>query len=82
MPCQPFTLPGGARGFVCTRGRRKPEPPCACGAPGRYLCDFQVGRRTCDRPMCGQHAYQVGPDRHLCDDHVKAETGDLFQEAG
>jgi len=67
MPCTPFTLPGGARGFVCSR---TPRPRCACGKPSEYQCDAPRGRSTCSRHLCAACATQVGPDTHLCPDHA------------
>ncbi len=48
MPCTPFTLPGGGRGFICTRG---PRPRCACGQPATIQCDAPTKRKSgaCDR---------------------------------
>ena len=86
MPCTPFTLPGGARGFICTRS---PRPRCACGQPATLQCDAPTKRRsgTCDRHMCAACALEVGPDRHLCRDHAAralehpaaAGQGEMFQ---
>lgn len=82
MPCTPFTLPGGGRGFICTRGRR---PTCACGKAASLQCDAptpaklissgpKAGRvrkaGTCDRHLCAACATEVGPDRHLCPEHA------------
>ena len=42
----------------------------ACGVCGCYadlLCDFPMGRgKTCDLPICGEHAREVGDNLHLC----------------
>lgn len=82
MPCQPFTLPGGARGFVCSR---TPRPRCACGQPSAFQCDAptpgklissgpNAGRvrkpSTCSRHLCAQCATMTGPDTHLCPTHA------------
>ncbi len=69
MPCTPFELPGGGRGFLCTRS---PRPRCACGKPGAFQCDAPSKRRsgTCDKHLCASCATEVGPDRHLCPVHV------------
>ena len=71
MPCTPFTLPGGARGILCTRTRR---PRCACGQPATLQCDAPTKRRsgTCDKHLCAACATEVGPDRHLCSTHAQA----------
>jgi hypothetical protein len=56
-------------GFICSRGRRTKR--CAyCSAPGAYLCDFPVKAGTCDRPVCGQHRTNVGPEKDMCRDHA------------
>lgn len=69
MPCQPFTLPNGARGVLCTRSRR---PRCACGQPATLQCDAPTKRKsgTCDRHLCAACAVEVGPDKHLCPGHA------------
>ncbi len=41
-----------------------------CLAPGDNLCDYPVGEsKTCDRPMCDDHAKGVANDTHYCRDH-------------
>lgn len=74
MPCTPFQLPDGARGFICTRGPRRKSPRCTeCAGDGLYLCDAKVGRRkTCDAPACAAHCVTVGDDRHYCLAHAAA----------
>jgi hypothetical protein len=69
MPCTPFELPGGGRGFLCTRG---PRPRCVCGKLGAFQCDAPSKRRsgTCDKHLCASCATDVGPDRHLCPVHA------------
>ncbi len=82
MPCQPFTLPNGARGFICSR---TPRPRCACGQPSAFQCDAptpgklissgpNAGRvrkpGTCSRHLCAQCATVTGPDTHLCPTHA------------
>lgn len=63
--------------------RNPPAPCCArilasvngeqletrCMAISSLLCDWPVDGRTCDAPLCEQHAHQVGPDRHYCRAH-------------
>jgi len=77
--------------ILCTRGRRRKLPPCACGRPQVKLCDFSlalarknvvdIGTRdrhvklTCDAPLCDGCAVSVGPDRDLCPAHAGASTG-------
>ena len=69
MPCTPFTRPGGGSGILCTRTRR---PRCACGQPATLQCDAPTKRRsgTCDKHLCASCATEVGPDRHLCQQHA------------
>lgn len=70
MPCTPFTLTGGARGFICSRTRRL---RCACGQAATLQCDAPSQRRsgTCDRHVCATCATEVGPDKHLCAVHAE-----------
>jgi hypothetical protein len=72
MPCYPVRLDNGtgAVAIVCGRlGKR-----CSsCGGISEFLCDFPVGDgKTCDRPMCRDHAVVVGKNRHLCLQHEHA----------
>lgn len=82
MPCTPLTFPDGSRAIVCTRG---PRPRCACGTRATLQCDapmpsklissgLNAGRvrkpSTCDRHLCTSCATEVGPDRHLCQEHA------------
>ena len=66
-------------------------PPCAdhrCNWVSDYLCDFPVGNnKTCDRPLCGDHAYEVAPDTHYCAPHYEMwlkfrESGGIKKELG
>jgi len=43
-----------------------------CCAMATLLCDHQLSDgKTCDMPLCAEHATEVGPDRHLCPLHGK-----------
>lgn len=55
---------------------------CAdCMAVGDFLCDYPVGDgKTCDRPICGDHAHEIGPDLHYCNAHYQMWTE--FKERG
>ena len=70
--------------IICSRSRRT-NPKCKwCNRPSTKLCDYWVssdGRpgRTCDAPMCDEHAVRVGPEKDHCPEHVKAE--ELAQRA-
>jgi hypothetical protein len=82
VSCEPIELPGGGFGIICGGHRRK---YCACGRAADLLCDWKVrGRKsgTCDRPVCRQHAHQVGPDKHLCQEHTKAYADWLKRHPG
>lgn len=48
-------------------------PHCAdCAAVGDLLCDYPVGDgKTCDRPMCDDHAHEIGPELHYCEAHYQ-----------
>lgn len=72
MTCEPVKLQGGGRAIVCSRGQRRKR--CfACDLLESYQCDWKMGGgKTCDRPLCPDHAKQVGPDKHLCPEHIEA----------
>jgi hypothetical protein len=61
-------LPGGDV-FLCG----DLGPHCAdpgCGGVGDSLCDWPIGDgKTCDLPLCDDHARAVGMDRHMCPVH-------------
>lgn len=64
---------GQVIGIIC--GVRAQKKFCACGRVAELLCDWKVGDKksgTCDKPICRQHALEVGPDKHLCPEHQKA----------
>jgi len=48
-------------------------PHCAdsrCSWVSDSLCDYPVGdKKTCNRPLCDDHAYEVAPDIHYCAPH-------------
>jgi len=47
---------------------------CNCAAD--FLCDHPVGSgKTCDLPLCRDHAQRVGPDYHLCPIHLAEFRG-------
>ena len=59
-------------------------PHCTdCAAPSDVLCDYPVGDgKTCDRPMCGDHAYHVSTDTDYCRDHFIMWQEYLASERG
>lgn len=69
MTCYVFREPDGAIGFMCgDLGPHCNEP--GCGAPGDNLCDSPMGKgKTCDLPLCDEHAREVGENRHFCPVH-------------
>lgn len=64
---------GDATVILCTRGRRRSRKCCVPGCPrdADRLCDADIGQRTCDAPICTQHAKRIGPDRDLCPKHAE-----------
>lgn len=74
MACEHIKFPDGTTGIICGV-RRSPVNFCSCGRVAELLCDWKVKRKrsgTCDRPICKQHALEVAPDKHLCQEHQKA----------
>ncbi len=70
MHCTRVRLPGGFFAFLCgtDTGRIQACRWCETGAP--FLCDWKVAPgRTCDAPICGDHAFEAGPEKHLCPEH-------------
>lgn len=51
------------QGFRCT----------ACFLAAGYLCDWRVANGgLCNKPICPDHAEQVGPNKHLCPEHQES----------
>lgn len=59
--------------IVCGSFKKK-APPCGwCVRAGVNLCDHVVdpkALKTCDAPICDNHAQDRGSNRHLCPDHA------------
>lgn len=55
---------------------------CAdCMGFGDFLCDYPVGNgKTCDRPLCDDHAHEIAPEIHYCNAHNK--MWDAFKKSG
>lgn len=72
MRCGYVRLQGGRTAIVCGRGRRIDR--CAwCTKDGTFQCDWKIGGgKTCDKHLCGKHAQEVAPEKHLCPEHQKA----------
>lgn len=80
----PFYRFGTGFAHIRLSGKARKNPPAACAAPfelngkvvrccamSSYLCDFELANgKTCDAPICDEHARQIGPDRHLCPTHA------------
>jgi hypothetical protein len=62
---------GRVTAIVCTRGRRRPKPCRWCKNPGTRLCDYKVGGKTCDAPLCGDHAKSLQGGLDHCPDHAR-----------
>jgi hypothetical protein len=73
MPCEVVKLGDGTAAIVCTRGERSKTPCRWCSRVHTKLCDYPLGGikkgKSCDAPICDQHAREIGPDRHLCPPH-------------
>lgn len=73
MTCDTVELPNGTRAIVCGGKRRRRQRCSSCGLQCDFLCDWKVGQgKTCDAPICGIHAVEVAPNKHLCPEHKKA----------
>lgn len=70
MPCHRYNTKHGMVFIRVSRGQKMPDPCRECGDISGFLCDFPVGDgKTCDRPLCGDHAHEVAPDVHYCTPH-------------
>lgn len=48
---------------------------CDCGRPARWWCDWKMPRNEyglCNRPLCAEHASNVGEMKYLCPEHAQA----------
>lgn len=82
MPCTPFRNgDGSVTGIVCTKSRRVRCRVPGCSKWSTKLCDWKLhkveaGKRaftgkTCDMPLCADHAKSPAPDKDLCPAHWK-----------
>lgn len=71
MVCQIITSKKIGKMFLC--GKLKKEPNCRkCSAVSDKLCDYPVGEdKTCDAPLCIEHAINIAGDIDYCPDHAK-----------
>ena len=71
MGCQ--KVPWGDGAVIFCGATLKPAPNCSapnCTKPSTIECDWPAAEgKTCDKPVCGDHAEQVGPNKHWCRDH-------------
>lgn len=75
MSCDHIKVPGGGVAIVCSRGRRQQRCRWCVSRPGKFLCDWKVGPgKTCDKPICSEHAQEVASNKHLCPEHQKTYT--------
>jgi hypothetical protein len=82
MPCRHVHRPGGGYAIVCgPRVRRSIRRCVVCNCPDTMatmkLCDYPLQDklgRTCDAPVCVEHAMHVEPDTDYCPQH--APTGE------
>jgi hypothetical protein len=55
-------------GISC--GRSKYNRCYICGKPATKLCDYPISdTETCDKPMCQEHAHNIGKDNDVCNEH-------------
>lgn len=74
MACRTVKV-DGITGIVCGERRHRRPRRCKCSAPATLLCDWRVGKGTCDEAICTTHAEEVSPDKHLCPEHQVAYRG-------
>ena len=75
MTCRMVRL-GDGFAIVCARARRPRWRRCGvldCRRWAKYACDGTTGARSCDMPLCADHAKPIGPDAHLCPAHQEAQ---------
>jgi hypothetical protein len=76
MACEHITDKHGTT-FICCGSRRRPPKCKFCSKPSTKLCDFPIHGskkgKTCDAPICDDHATSVGEDRDFCPPHSKQE---------
>jgi hypothetical protein len=79
MTCELIRAADGSTTFMCSRGKRKPEPTCevdGCGAMATNLCDGETG--PIDEPVQLELIDRAGGkscDKRLCDFHSTQPPG-------
>jgi hypothetical protein len=91
MACETLDDGKGGTYIVCMR-RVRSKRCLDCGRSGAaFLCDGpktplryprKSGSRTCDKPICQTCATEVGPDRHVCREHVRTGAAPEQTELG
>ena len=73
MHCRSIIV-NGFPAIVCgPEPRRKKCCAPNCMQAGKLLCDWKIGGgKTCDKPICPDHAQHVGDDKDLCPEHQEA----------
>jgi hypothetical protein len=71
MACNVIYQGGKPIGMMC--GARRVARACGwCNKRHTKLCDQKLPEgRTCDAPMCADHAFGVGKNEDLCPQHRK-----------
>jgi RNA polymerase subunit RPABC4/transcription elongation factor Spt4 len=69
MPCYHVHLPGLGNAFVRMQAPRKKICRFCHRREATQLCDYPMGGKTCDKPICKECATVVGPDLDFCPDH-------------
>jgi len=71
MPCA--KLPWGDGSMIVCGSKVRPGPKCwvsHCPTPAIKDCDWPLpDGKTCDRPICNDHADHVGEDKDWCPAH-------------
>jgi len=77
MPCEWIKFPDGTVAIV-KHAKRRQQKCRWCSKQSTKLCDFSISspqqvthRKTCDAPMCDEHAKPVGPNIDYCPEHAK-----------
>ena len=78
MGCKTVRVSNKTLAIVCDRGGRKRR--CTfCMNWATVLCDYpRGGKRTCDKPLCPDHADRVGENQDFCWNHEPLRQGKLL----
>jgi len=70
MVCEVRKAKDGQFTIVCSRGAKRPPKCYFCKKQSTKLCDYPVTRtKTCDAPMCDEHAKRQGANLDTCPNH-------------